>query len=541
MLESLASRPSRGEATLDAGGVTGVRAGVEKGHMRQALDRGAMRSGAEWVLRWAPVLQALAITCFLVLFAAGAVFLTAEPDEAWILLSTMKVFGVPVPETNAVASPTATSGGLHAVAHGVLALFSTSILLHRAVSILFSAGLLGLVFAILRALPASPGLALAGTALFAAVPGFVLQAGLATAEVIATTLMLGGLWLWVRWGLQSATGAVWAGVVIGVAAATRVNCVVALPALGLVGLLARLRWRDVLLRSGLAIAIGAVLLGLGLGTYVLAFRVASYGDVARNMGHSTGLAEHKGVSDLLRYLLISNGLLPVFVGVGATATLVGGALSHAQVASRRFCAVLLITAVLGWVLWACRAPIPHVRYLWPFICCLWLAGVMLLVAQVQRMPDWRARLTFHGATLAVCAYQGLASLFLVLNGESLVLVYQLNQMAALTVPHKDLSAAADQRAAAAFLAGLPAGARLYGWVPEADYGLTYLDGRPTGSVREAPGFPDTSFLVVVPGEFEIWPPSPSFTVWLAEYGAAVFRSGRYVVYRIRPDAPVPKF
>jgi hypothetical protein len=492
-------------------------------------------------LRFVSVLQALALLCFLLLFAASAVFFTVEADEAWILLSTMKAFGLPVPETTAVALPTLTSGGLHTLVHGGLATFGRSILVHRAVSISFSIGLLGLVFAILRRLPASPSLALAGTALFAAVPGFVLQAGLATAEVMATALMLVGLLVWALRGLQSVAGAVWAGVVVGLACATRVNCVVALAAMGAGVLLVRLPWRDRLIRSCLGIGIAVLLFAIGLCLYVLAFRVTSYGDLIADMAGSTGVgSEHKPWSEIVRYLLISNALLPLFVGVGAAAALVGGAMSHADSGARRFCALLLITAVVGWAAWAWKAPIPHVRYLWPFICCTWLAAVMVLIALVQRTADRQPRLAFHGAVLAVCAYQGLASAFLVMDGESLVLAYQLNQRAPLTFPRKNFSAAADQRAVAEFLAHLPADAKLYAVEPAAQYPLTYLSSRPIKSLQNSTGFDDMGYLVLGPTENALWRPPAGFTVWLAEYGSEAFRSGDNAVYRIRPDAPVPK-
>jgi hypothetical protein len=518
-------------------------------HVHRAWSKPSCpESDAEWgagtLLRFTPVLQAFALLCFLLLFAAGAVFFTVEADEAWILLSTMKAFGLPVPDTTAVALPTLSSGGLHTLVHGVLATFSRSILVHRAVSILFSVGLLGLVFAILRKLPASPSLALSGAVLFAAVPGFVLQAGLATAEVMATTLMLGGLLVWAVCGLQSVAGAVWAGVLVGLACATRVNCMVALAAMAAGVLLVRLPWRDRLIRSCLGIGSAVLLFAVGLCLYLLAFRVTRYGDLVADMASSTGLgSEHKHWSEIVRYLLISNALLPLFVGVGAAAALVGGAMSRADPGVRRFCALLLITAVVGWAMWAWKAPIPHVRYLWPFICCIWLAAVMVLIALVQRTADRQTWLAFQGAVLAVCAYQGLASAFLVLDGESLVLVYELNQRAPLTLPRNNFSAAADQRVAAEFLAHLPADAELYAVEPAAYYPVTYLSGRPIRSLRNQnlTGFNDMSYMVLGPAENALWRPPARFTAWLAEYGSEVFRSGDCAVYRIRPEAPVPKF
>jgi hypothetical protein len=450
----------------------------------------------------------------------------------------MKAFGLPVPETTTLALPTLATGGLHTLVHGMLATFSRSILVHRAVSILFSVGLLGLVFTILRKLPASPSLALAGTALFAAVPGFVLQAGLATAEVMATALMLVGLLIWALRGLQSVAGAVWAGVVVGLACATRINCVVALAAMGAGVLLVRLPWRDRLIRSCLGIGIAVLLFAVGLCLYVLAVRVTSYGHLVAGLASDTGVgSEHKPWSEILRYLLISNAIMPLFVGVGATAALVGGAMSRADSGMRRFCALLLITAVVGWAAWTWNAPIPHIRYLWPFICCTWLAAVMVLIALVERTASRQARLAAHGAILAVCAYQGLASAFLVMDGESLVLIYELNQRTPLTLPDKSLTAAADQRAEAEFLAHLPADAKLYAIEPAGQLPVTYLSSRPIWSVQDSAAFDDMSYLVLGPAENALWAPA-GFRIWLAEYGSEVFRSGDNVVYRIRPGAPV---
>jgi hypothetical protein len=212
-------------------------------------------------------------------------------------------------------------------------------------------------------------------------------------------------------------------------------------------------------------------------------------------------------------------------------------MSRADSGMRRFCALLLITAAVGWAAWTWNAPIPHIRYLWPFICCTWLAAVMVLIALVQRTTDRQARLAFQGAVLAVCAYQGLASAFLVMDGESLVLVYELNQRAPLTLPRKNLSAAADQRAAAEFLTHLPADAKLYAIEPAAQLPVTYLSNRPIWSVQDSAAFDDMSYLVLGPAENALWAPA-GFRIWLAEYGSEVFRSGDNVVYRIRPEAPV---
>src|SRR5256885_16487444 len=81
--------------------------------------------------RFATPLYAALIIAFLLVFLAAAHFLTVEADEAWILLSTMNAFGIPLPQTDALASPTLTSGGVHLLIHGALAWITSSIFVHR--------------------------------------------------------------------------------------------------------------------------------------------------------------------------------------------------------------------------------------------------------------------------------------------------------------------------------------------------------------------------------------------------------------------------
>ena len=139
------------------------------------------------------------VVCFCLTFGAGVFILTVEPDEAWILMSTMKAFRIPLPPTTAVGFPTTTTGGLHFVLHGLVALLrSGDILVHRLVSICFTLILLGLVFKVIEHRVKDRILAAAGTALFAAAPGFLLQASLATSEIIATTTFLLAALFWVR-------------------------------------------------------------------------------------------------------------------------------------------------------------------------------------------------------------------------------------------------------------------------------------------------------------------------------------------------------
>ena len=65
---------------------------------------------------------------------AASLRLTVEPDKASIILSTAETWGVRVPQTIATGVPTITTGGLHLITHGILALFSLDILAHRTIT-----------------------------------------------------------------------------------------------------------------------------------------------------------------------------------------------------------------------------------------------------------------------------------------------------------------------------------------------------------------------------------------------------------------------
>ena len=92
------------------------------------------RATASVTERFSVPLYAAVILVFFALLVAGAWFLTVEADEAWMLLSTMNAFGIPLPQTDALASPVLTTGGLHLLTHGLLARITSSIFIHRMAS-----------------------------------------------------------------------------------------------------------------------------------------------------------------------------------------------------------------------------------------------------------------------------------------------------------------------------------------------------------------------------------------------------------------------
>ncbi|MBL0283526.1 MAG: glycosyltransferase family 39 protein [Zoogloea sp.] len=225
-----------------------------------------------------PVYAAI-VVCFCLTFGGGVLALTVEPDEVWILMSTMKAFGIPLPPTSALDNPVTTTGGLHFVLHGLMALlWGGDLLVHRLASISVTLILLGLVFNLIERRIKDRVLAAAGTALFAAAPGFLLQASLATAEIIATTVFLLAALFWVRFGSRSPGMAILGGVLFGLACATRMTCLSMLPAILVWSVLAHRGWVARLVHPVLAVAV-AVLVFVGcVAVYFAAFGDAPWSE-----------------------------------------------------------------------------------------------------------------------------------------------------------------------------------------------------------------------------------------------------------------------
>ena len=88
---------------------------------------------ANLIDRNAVLLYGILLAGFLFLFCAAACLLTLETDEAWILLSTAHAFGITVPATGDLGSPTVTTGGPHLLVHGLIAIATMNVMVHRLV------------------------------------------------------------------------------------------------------------------------------------------------------------------------------------------------------------------------------------------------------------------------------------------------------------------------------------------------------------------------------------------------------------------------
>jgi hypothetical protein len=531
-----------GRLILAAGNsATGATAGNDRASRRDGVLLNIIAFLAEKLERFAIPLYALVILTFLAVFGTAASLLTVEADEAWILLSTMNAFGIALPPSEALASPTLTSGGIHLLIHGALAWIGSNMIVHRLVSLLCALLLLVTVFMVLKRLNRPTPIALAATALFAAVPGFIFQASLATAEIIATLLLFWGCLHWVRRGQSSYLHALSSGFLIGLACSTRVNCVVALPAILIYAIFAGSDWRRRLVPTVLTMASALATLGVAMGLYYLAAHTGSGSEAQSFFLSSSGVEGVKSPTHLLWAFVISDRIMPIWLMAaigGAYLMSVAAPDSHRHQESTRLSAIFLLIGLGGIAAWVAKAPIPHVRYLWPAVPCLWFAGIVQLTQLfVVRRAKYEA-LALHLLILAACGTRLAADALIVANGESLTLVYQANGMAPYALPTGSFHAAHDQRALAAFLAGQPPDARFYAAIPASAFPIILLSKRTIARV-ETMSSSGPRYVVMSPGDLTVWHPDAAFIQWIRTSTEPAFVSGDFAAFRVKDEGAPP--
>lgn len=485
----------------------------------------------------------LAITvCFCLTFGAGVFILTVEPDEVWNLLSTMKAFGIPLPPTSAVDKPITTTGGLHSVLHGLIALWrSGDILAHRLASIAVTLILLGVVFKLIERRVKDRTLAATGTALFATAPGFLLQASLATSEIIATTTFLLAALFWVRFGSRSAGMAILGGVLFGLACATRMNCLSMLPAILLWSALAHRGWVARLVHPALGIAVAVLVFAGCVVIYFYAFGDTPWSKFLIATGLSSGIGHpFPGVMLRLSYLVVGDGIIPV-LAIGALA---GWFISRLESGEEDremigLCGFLLLAGCAGWLSWVLKAPIAHIRYLWPAIPLLWLTAILLGLSALRRARRERTAMIAHLVIILICAVQGLLNVRMLAVGDSLTLVYEIARQTGLGPPKDFFVARKDQEAMARQVASLPPSANVHSLMEAEAYPITYLSARTVKAFQPPLKASDENYLLVLPSDHSIWLPSWDLIGWLPANTTLVERHGEYALYRVRAGSQPP--
>ncbi len=479
------------------------------------------------------------VVLFLALLVAAVHFLTIEPDEAWALLSTGQLVGGPFERAGFVSSPVVTSGGLHTLIHYALLRGALPIEAHRLVSVVFSVLTLGMIFFLAKAQWSSASAGLVAAAAFLTCPGFLLQAGLATAEMMSTFLLIGAAWHWTVRGSASLAGSVLSGVLFGLSCATRMSALIALPAIVIWSLLYQRTVPRAILHGVVAATIGLAFLLLSVSAYYALFSTNDLQAFAHNLGWATGFGQRKGVPWLLSYFATSESMFPAAVMTVAGVALIQSPQQGPFSAIRPLCVMLLLIGVIGWAAWIVKAPIPHLRYLWPALPALWLCGIVLLLERLMALAPGRARLLLHVTFISVLATQFALSLRQVAYGDSLALVYEAARRAP-TGWFKSFRARQDQERLASVVASLPADAQIYALIEPVAHPITWLTGRGIYQLSTLPDRPQVDrYLILFPSDKNIWTPTLAAMNWIQANATLHARVNDYSLYRIKADAPGP--
>ncbi|WP_338501375.1 hypothetical protein V6R86_01375 [Sphingomonas kaistensis] len=473
---------------------------------------------------------------------AASLRLSVEPDEAWILLSTAETWGVRVPQTIATGVPTITTGGLHLITHGLLALFSLDILAHRTITIAASLAMLLLGFRVFRAAGSDHSLALAGTLLLAATPGILLQASLALGELMAFALLLASTAHWTWRGRHSASAALVSGLLFGLACATRVNLLAALGGFGLFVLVYHkgdwARWR----RAALTVVVAILVAGTIIACHYW-FGGGGLGErEATLLGAATGAHTVRTLPYLLETMEIANGHFPLLLIAGiALFWLFRRTVPRSDegVRGNDLVALLIVIGGTMWLAWLLRAPIPHLRYLWPATACLWTGGILVLLDWFNSHRQRRTRTLLHVLVLVAFVGSLAGNVRALVVGDSVILAYQFMGMspryaASGQSPGFD---AMVQKKQAQLVADLPATARIEALAPETAMPLVLLSGRSVYALDHVPRTGGERFLVATPADYRIWNPGPRFSDWRARYTRELFAAGGHALLRVDPSAP----
>jgi len=496
------------------------------------------------------------------LYCVGMFLLTMGTDEAWILLGVrgLNEFGR-YGEGSVIRSDYSTAGPHTLLAYLLHAVGGGRIEVVRILSPLSFAALLVLLGLLTRRVQSDRG-SVSWIAISAvlAVRGTFMLAAQAYGEVLATALVAGGALLWATLSPESWSRRLWVGVLLGLAASARLNCVLAAIALPLAGLLfGRRRAREV--KDGLfAMVTALALLGAQLGllywiSVPLHSQALSASLEAYGLEHIFRGPLAYFIPERLNYWVVGEDLLPFALAVLIT---VGWLWARRQVERQNGIDFLLTFAWLLWIVWHVLAPIPHLRYLWPAIVSFALVGGTVLACLYRRAREEQLpaiRLGICGVCVALVLSGYLDGARTYLSGDSDALSWEWHRGSRQSLQYGPFTAIRSQRQMCRHLQSLPAGDLVT--TLGVDTSLTYLThrtlvpieslypGADLGLYRKAPG----ASPGVRPGWLALLPfvnrhpqgyLTPALNRWIEENCALEARYGAFVLYKVTgplPDRP----
>jgi len=330
------------------------------------------------------------------------------------------------------------------------------------------------------------------------------------------------------------------GVLFGLACATRMTCLSMLPAILVWSILMRRGWSARLVYPVLAIAMAALVWVAFVAAYFSAFGATRLSEFMVAFGLSSGVSvPFEGIQMRLNYLVVGEGVIPVL----AILALVGWFMSRLDEGKEdrgtiELCGFLLLAGAAGWFAWVLKAPIPHIRYLWPAIPLLWLAAILLGMSALSRSTRPKTVLMTHMVLILMCAAQGLLNMRMLAVGDSLALVYEFARGTRLATQTNFFAPRKSQDTMASLMASLPSSATVYALAEEAAYPMAFLSGRPVKSIRQSTKTSAEDYLLVQPSDYyrrTNW----DLIGWVQANTTLMAQHGKYELRRVREGTQAP--
>lgn len=380
----------------------------------------------------------------LILAVAGIWGFTLGADEGWNLSSIGALSGDP--RLAFEMQPVLTSGGLFAALQGALfAAGAESLWSHRVLSLLAALSALVLAWQLLPRGARDADQRWLVAAGIVAAPGALTLAGLAHAEWMATALAVAFVVLWERMAGRGTKRILVCGAVLGLALATRSTAIALVPgflAWSLIGSRDRVgRVREAVATSALA---GLVLVGATALYTAASPSVPGARETLTVMGLTGLIPDYPRV---MNRWLVGERLMPAASLIAVTALVMGW--GHRRTDRPATWTLLVAFAWSGWALWMLRAPIPHLRYLWPAAGALGIAAGLGLAA-LHASGSSRARVAALAVAVGITLGPvGIAARHL-LNGQTDLVMWEWSGEAPLSYTRR-FQHVQDQHAAAAWI------------------------------------------------------------------------------------------
>ncbi len=495
------------------------------------------------------------IGLWLVLAVACLFLITLWTDEAWVLNGLRSTLEPIV--KNLSTEVIFTSGGPFALANlAIERAFGSVVWIHRAFSLICLLSLLAIVYrfgarsggaAIAGALAIAPLLSLTGTA----------EVGtLALGHAASCLLIVLGMLYWTRNDAGGIVRPLIGGVLFGLAAASRTEMVLGVAAVVAVGafrplssgrLALRVPWSEMLMA---VVALGVVAANM----YLLRARsnVVSLEDHLSTAASASGL----GGSFLMRlldyplmlnkmYILQSLTQIPLLM----IASTLPFFFRSDDAAQRRFSILMIASAWTLTIGWIFRAPIPHLRYLWPALMCFAIpTGIAMARLYDLARREGRTSLALVCLIVAIGGVAGglAGTTRSLVQGEGNLISFEWSREMGVDY-FRRFQALRDQAAVIEYIkTEIPQDVKLYSVLP---FKYQYLAHRPIIDTRSIytkkameeravmGGNPERKFLILPPELGHYYYLTPEGDEWYRSHARLVAEFGRHSVYEIQDEWP----